>query len=101
MMICSWRNFSRKYRGESTRASHARLTMPFRDYEALTRDGPHAIRVPAHMKRSLHALILIGIVTTALAALPALAQRGTLIPRSVAGDQGKYYLLDAKRTGDI
>lgn len=28
------------------------------------------------------------------------AQQEVLIPRSVAGDKGKYYLLEAKRTGD-
>lgn len=31
----------------------------------------------------------------------ALAQQETPIPRSVAGDKGKYYLLESKRTGDI
>jgi hypothetical protein len=29
------------------------------------------------------------------------AQREVPIPRSVAGDKGSYYLLDARRTGDI
>lgn len=35
------------------------------------------------------------------AALPAFAEQGTKIPRSMAGDKGKYYLLESKRTGDI
>jgi hypothetical protein len=26
---------------------------------------------------------------------------GTLIPRTVEGDKGRYYLLDAKRAGDV
>jgi hypothetical protein len=34
-------------------------------------------------------------------ALPAFAQQETPIPRSMAGDKGKYYLLEAKRSGDI
>lgn len=29
------------------------------------------------------------------------AQREVAIPRSVAGDKGKYYLLEAKRTGAL
>lgn len=33
--------------------------------------------------------------------LPASAQQETPIPRSVAGDRGKYYLLEANRAGDI
>ena len=31
----------------------------------------------------------------------ALAQQETPIPRSVAGDKGKYYLLESKRKGEI
>ena len=31
----------------------------------------------------------------------AIAQQEIPIPRSVAGDKGKYYLLESKRTGDI
>jgi len=31
----------------------------------------------------------------------ALAQEGTPIPRSVAGDKGKYYLLEVTRKGDV
>lgn len=34
-------------------------------------------------------------------AAPAYAQQETPIPRSVAGDKGKYYFLEAKRTGDV
>jgi len=34
-------------------------------------------------------------------ASPVLSQQEAPIPRSVAGDKGKYYLLEAKRTGDI
>lgn len=29
------------------------------------------------------------------------AQQEIQIPRSMAGDKGKYYLLEAKRTGDV
>ena len=28
-------------------------------------------------------------------------EEGTLIPRSIEGDKGKYYLLDKKQSGDI
>ena len=41
------------------------------------------------------------VVICTLLALPAFAQQETSIPRSVAGDKGKYYLLESKRTGDI
>ena len=34
-------------------------------------------------------------------AFPALCQQDVPIPRSVTGDKGQYYLLEAKRTGDI
>ena len=37
----------------------------------------------------------------ASAALPVYAQKETPIPRSVEGDKGKYYLLEAKKTGDV
>lgn len=36
-----------------------------------------------------------------LAVVSANAQQETPIPRSVAGDKGKYFLLEAKRTGDV
>ena len=36
-----------------------------------------------------------------LAASVVFAQSETLIPRSATGDKGKYYLLEAKRKGDI
>ena len=35
-----------------------------------------------------------------LVALPALAEE-TLIPRSMPGDKGTYYLLEWKRSGDV
>ena len=38
---------------------------------------------------------------SAIYASPVLSQQETPIPRSVAGDKGKYYLLEAKRAGDI
>ena len=41
------------------------------------------------------------ILVFAATSLPALARQETPIPRSVAGDKGKYYLLEAKRTGDV
>ncbi|MEJ1962945.1 MAG: hypothetical protein WDO56_15910 [Gammaproteobacteria bacterium] len=31
----------------------------------------------------------------------ALADEGKLIPRSIPGDKGKYYLLESRRTGDV
>ena len=41
----------------------------------------------------LFALTLMGTVHTAYAE--------TLIPRSVAGDKGKYYLIESKRSGNV
>ena len=50
--------------------------------------------------------VLLNAIVTSIAisaglALPVSAQQETPIPRSVAGDKGKYYLLAANRTGDI
>lgn len=45
--------------------------------------------------------IVASFAVSASLTLPASAQQETPIPRSVAGDKGKYYLLEAKRTGDI
>jgi hypothetical protein len=40
------------------------------------------------------------VATCCLAAVGAHAAE-TLIPRSMAGDKGKYYLIESKKTGDI
>lgn len=37
----------------------------------------------------------------AFSASAVLAQQETLIPRSLSGDKGKYYLLESKRNGEI
>jgi hypothetical protein len=49
----------------------------------------------------LKTLVTFFVVVATTATLPSCAQQETPIPRSVAGDKGKYYLLEAKRTGDI
>lgn len=53
------------------------------------------------MRMLASALRLILPATAVAFAGAALAQGETLIPRSSPGDKGKYYLLDAKRNGDI
>lgn len=53
------------------------------------------------MSSALFKTIVTSFVIFAAAALPASAQQETPIPRSVAGDKGKYYLLEAKRVGDV
>lgn len=45
--------------------------------------------------------IVTSFAISASLAFPVIAQQETLIPRSVAGDKGKYYLLEAKQAGDI
>jgi hypothetical protein len=40
-------------------------------------------------------------VASSLLALPAIAKDEVPIPRSMAGDKGKYYLLEMKRSGDV
>ena len=47
--------------------------------------------------RTIAAFLLLSVV----AIFPASAQQETPIPRSVAGDRGKYFLLEAKRNGGI
>lgn len=44
---------------------------------------------------------LLATMTVVLSSAEAVAQNETLIPRSMAGDKGRYYLLEAKRKGDI
>lgn len=45
--------------------------------------------------------IVASFAISAFFTLPSFAQQEILIPRSAAGDKGKYYLLEASRTGDI
>lgn len=49
------------------------------------------------LRSSLSAIAFASI----LAAPIAHSQSETLIPRSMPGDKGKYYLLESKRTGNI
>lgn len=43
--------------------------------------------------------ICLALVLTAAGLTPAVAE--TLIPRSMPGDKGKYYLLEKRRVGDV
>lgn len=49
------------------------------------------------MKKVVTAIIPLA----AMSAVTASAAAETMIPRSVPGDKGQYFLLDAKKTGDI
>ena len=51
-----------------------------------------------HSLRTIRSVL--SLTSVALASV-AWAQKETLIPRSAPGDKGKYYLLEAKRNGDI
>lgn len=53
------------------------------------------------MKRRIHATVpSLFVVACCLVAAGAQAAE-TLIPRSMPGDKGKYYLIESKKTGDI
>lgn len=43
----------------------------------------------------------ISLISTAALAITVNASAETLIPRSVSGDKGKYYLIEVRRSGDI
>ena len=51
------------------------------------------------MKTAISMTILI-LATSSVLTTPAIAME-VLIPRSVPGDKGKYYLLESRRKGDI
>jgi hypothetical protein len=53
------------------------------------------------MKLSTHQWTVLALIACTLVASAAFAGEGTLVPRSMPGDKGKYYLLESKRTGDI
>jgi hypothetical protein len=50
---------------------------------------------------SQHFVASVVMLGSILAITSVHAQGETLIPRSMPGDKGKYYLLDSKKTGDV
>jgi hypothetical protein len=53
------------------------------------------------MSSGLLAATIVFVMYSVTGATPAYAQQESPIPRSNAGDKGKYYLLEAKRTGNV
>jgi hypothetical protein len=53
------------------------------------------------MTTSLVKTAIVSCVICAASVSRVIAQQELPIPRSVAGDKGKYYLLESKRQGDI
>ena len=45
-------------------------------------------------------LIVIGFIVLFAASISN-AQMGTLLPRSMPGDKGRYYLVESKKTGNV
>lgn len=53
------------------------------------------------MKANAARLVVVATLAVGIGVAAMSTGEETLIPRSMAGDKGKYYLLESKRTGDV